>query len=615
MIGLALVLLTAVLWLAGAPWWLTGAVAAPALLWAPGSGWARWLRRGDEEATALQHLVDSAWAGMIGAWLAVSLVRELGLRGEAVGWALLGLAALSSVGGWWLGRGRALPRGLPRRELVGALGVLLAVGATAAWRAGDIVRPLDAYWYLEGAADEGHEPQHLEPLEGLGPRVEHGWAEAGAWSADIALPEGSGTVRLQAPRGASGRVVLAVRGPLGSRVSAGGESATVARDKIEDREEGPVRRYLGAGVAAVATQVELSPGEPLEIEVSGERLYVLPGTEAVWSMHADGALRFVHYYQLLNQVENMDWAEEILVDRRFTWHQPPGWSPLLALVTVFSVADLPGANVLFLWVLVLVGLSSVRLASVLAPGAPTSAWLIPGAMAASHGLLMLEPMSANFPDSLYAAAVLYVCLSLALDRTWGFALAGILTGLLRWPGVILATLLAGAWRLSTGKPVLGRVGRLWGLTALGGALTLVGIAVGEIVDLGFILWFETFPEHWHGDYQPTSLAPRIPEFYATWVRYTGGALLLAGAVAVVSAVAGKGAVRRHLWFVLGGALAYSTFLCTIDHHPTHYFLPLVALTGTGAVIACAVVRHPVLRNILSTACLLGLWIFLRTGQV
>jgi hypothetical protein len=30
----------------------------------------------------------------------------------------------------------------------------------------------------------------------------------------------------------------------------------------------------------------------------------------------------------------------------------------------------------------------------------------------------------------------------------------------------------------------------------------VGIWTEEIVDLGFILYFETFPEHWHGNYKP-----------------------------------------------------------------------------------------------------------------
>jgi len=606
MIGLVGLAFTAVLLGIGAPWWLLGLFGLPAVLWGPGLGWARWLRQ-DTDATALQLGLDAAWIGMALAWVNVALIREVGLRDQSVIIALLVLSGAWSLTGLAVSWRRPLPRRPPSREWLGIAGVVVAVVCVAAWRVGDVTRPLDAYWYLEGAADEGHEIVRLDPAQGFADRQGHGWDEAGAWSASIE----SGPHRLVAPRGAQGRVLLAVRGPLGSQIQALDEINTVEADMTEEREEGPVRRYLEAGVAVVAVDLDLDPGETLELTVSGERLYVMPGTEAVWSMHADGALRFVHYYQLLNQVENQDWANEVLVDRRFTWNQPPGWSPLLAVATILVMPDLPGANVLFLWVLLLVGLSSVRLASLLAPGAPVVAWAVPGGMAASHGLLMFEPMSANFPDSLYAAAVLYVGISLASGRTWGFALAGMLTGMLRWPGIVLATLFAGLWRVMTGEPVLGRLLRLWGLTLLGAAAAGLALVAGDAEDLLFILYFETFPEHWHGDYAANSLLPRIPEFYLTWLRYTGGGLALAAMMAIGPVTR----ARRQLWFVLGGALLYSLVLCTIDHHPTHYFLPLVALTGTAVVIASSLPRHPVLRVGLSTICLVGLWMFLRTGQV
>ena len=67
--------------------------------------------------------------------------------------------------------------------------------------------------------------------------------------------------------------------------------------------------------------------------------------------------------------------------------------------------------------------------------------------------------------------------------------------------------------------------------------------------------------------------------------------------------------------MLGAIVIYSLFLCTIDHHPTHYFLPLVACTGVAVVAASATTTRPALRTAFPTLCLLGLWIFLRNGQV
>jgi hypothetical protein len=319
---------------------------------------------------------------------------------------------------------------------------------------------------------------------------------------------------------------------------------------------------------------------------------------------------------MLNQVENLDWARELLADRWFTWHQPPGWSPLLAVASLTVSPDLPGGNALFLWVLLLVGLSSVRLSSLLAPRAPVTAWLVPAGMVAAHGLLMIEPMSTNFPDSLYAASVLAVAIQLAQARDRGFGLMALACGMLRWPGLLLAAGMAAAWRLGTGQGV-GRALRHMGTgliaaIAMVGAGLLTGIVVGgSAQELGFILWFETVPEHWHGDHQLGSLAPRVPGFYGLWLQYTGGGLLLA-ALGLLGAPSQS---RRHLGFLLGSALAYSLLLCTIDHHPTHYFLPLLALTGPAVVASADSLAKPALRHGISTLCLLGLWIFLCGGQV
>jgi hypothetical protein len=150
-----------------------------------------------------------------------------------------------------------------------------------------------------------------------------------------------------------------------------------------------------------------------------------------------------------------------------------------------------------------------------------------------------------------------------------------------------------------------------------GLLAGVGIAallvyLGEAEDLAFILYFETFPEHWHDDYALGSLLPRIPEFYGAWARYTGGGLLLV----VVGALFGAaGPVRTALRALFVPILAYSAILSTVDHSPSHYFLPLVGMTGPLVVAASATRASPVWRWGLSIACLLGLWIFLWTGQI
>ena len=60
---------------------------------------------------------------------------------------------------------------------------------------------------------------------------------------------------------------------------------------------------------------------------------------------------------------------------------------------------------------------------------------------------------------------------------------------------------------------------------------------------------------------------------------------------------------------------YSLLLATIDHHPTHYFLPLVAVTGVATVTASASLRSHGLRLVLPAAVLGGVLLFLTTGDV
>jgi len=592
----------------GAPWWMMGLVALPGLMWGPGYGFACRLE-GRDTSTGLQRAIDTAWIGMAITWVDVAVVREAGLRDDAAGWGLVGLAAGWMVLGWAVGRGKMHRCLTPRRELAGIGAVLIALLALLAWRGGDLQRPLDGHWYLKGADIEGHQTLPLRPGMGWDEVTPIGWADAGAMQLTANRDQPRQT--LIAQDRLRGRLIVAVRGPVGSTVRVEGKENTVEREMVEEEEEGPVRRYLDRGVAAVAVHLELEPGAELPIEFEGESVYLFPSTDAVWAAHATGALRYVHYYQLLNQVENQVWAEELLDSRRFTWNQPPGWSPLLAVTVLLVQPDLPGANALFLWVLFLVGAAGVRVLSLLAPGAPLLAQAMPAAMVLSHGMLMIEPGSTNFPDSLYAAALLTVVTALATGRARWLAGAGMLAGMLRWPGIITATIFALWWWALVGRRSTRGLVMLWILVAIAAAVVLGATQTGDAEDLAFVLWFETFFEHWHDNYAPSDLLSRVPEFYSAWLRYTGGGLLLA--------LAGLWGTltpeRRALRFLLAAALSYSLFLCTIDHHPSHYFLPLVALTGPAVGVAAATLRRPQARVGLVVIALLGVLSQLWLGYV
>ncbi len=612
MMGLVLLMLAIGLVAFGAATSWSWFLLIPALLWAPGWGWARWLSR--HTTTNRLHLgIDAAWIALACAWLQVAFVREVGLTEDTARYTVLGLSLAVTLSGLWMARGTSAPAPTPRREMLGGAAVLLAVVAVGIWRADDIQRHLHDHWYTEGADQIGDEPRLLVPGVGWTDDGQH-WPESGARLLSP-MTEGNTAATLVAPEGARGPIVVAVQGPVGTRIQVGDVPAkSVASSMVEKPDEGPVRRYQARGIAAVLVKLNLDPGDALPVRVTGASdatVAVLPSTLAIWELHGEGVLRYTHYYQLLNQVENLDWAEEVLTTRRFTLNQPPGWSPILATAGLFLGNDLVTGNRLFLFVILLVGATAVRLASSLAPSAPLLSFLVPGGMVASHGLLMIEPASTNFPDSLYAAAVLAVALALTSKRTGWLVATGIAAGLLRWPGVVLTTIVVLCWYRTQGGRPWRLLGRLWAVVAIGILLAAIGVWVGELEDLLFILYFETFPEHWHGNYDIAQLASRIPGFYGLWAMYTGGGLILAA----LGWFGADGQARRGLRFVLGAIVIYSLFLCTIDHHPTHYFLPLVACTGVAVVAASATTTRPALRTAFPTLCLLGLWIFLRNGQV
>jgi len=587
-----------------ASWWL-GLLGLAVVFTVPGSGFAARFARG-RSTTLLELGLHAAWVSLAINWLNVAVVRELGIAESAQLSVLCGLAVVWAIAGWAVARSvdSVIPMG--RNERLGVGLVALAVCALAGWKAVDLTRPLDGYWYLSGADSMAFDGVAPQPVSGAVTPISG--SDAGGYRMGLS----GAPVVLKAPDAATGELAIAMQGPVGSTLQVGSQSITVEQSVVEVPDEGAVRRYLDHGTVGLRLPIQAEKDSEITVAATGTELFVLPGSESVWAAHAEGSLRFVHYYQLLNQVENQVWAEEMLEDRWATLNQPPAWSPQLSTAILMLGNDMPAAGVLFLLTLMLVGGSAVRLAGAVAPNAPPVAFAVPATLLLSHGLLMIEPGSFNFPDSLYAAALLAVATAIAERRTGWIVALTIAAGLSRWPGVVVATILL----LLHGKIVGGMqweaFKRTWIWVAVGGLVAALGVASGVLKDLLFILYFETFPEHWHGDYRATKLGPRVPGFYALWTAYTGGGLLVALGAALGTTA---GATRSALRWLVAGAGAYSLMLATIDHHPTHYFLPLVGLTGAMVVAASDAARHPAIRFGLPMLTIVGTAIFLVGGDV
>ncbi|MFZ5478189.1 MAG: hypothetical protein ACOZNI_15590, partial [Myxococcota bacterium] len=555
--------------LARFPEWVVAVLAVPATLWFPGRGFARLL--GDDP---LARAIDAVW---ISAVLAVPAVVLAAWTGGS-GWTVLAVATAFAVAGAALPAHLARP--LDARARVGAVAVMLAVAAVAVdWR-GAIARPLERHWWHR-VADEGFAGE-VDPGFGWLERARIG----GAWRLVPKNPE----PYLIGP--VTGTVMLVLRGPVGATLTAGDAVARVEADVVEDPAEGPVPRYLARGAVALPFTSAAVAGEQIPLRLSHPDesvLYVVPDTDALWELHGRGELRFVHYYQLLNMVEQVRWANELFGERRVTDVQPPLWSYVAAAPLGLTGGDLPTQSVLFLLLLVPVGLAGVACVRAWAPAAPLGAWLLPAGACAEHAKLLLEPGSVGMPDTLYTFAILGVVGGVAAhDRRYGAQ--ALLAQLSRYPGALVAAI-AG---LLAGEPA--RVGRMLAGVLLVAALFGVGGLLSGSLD-GWLatVWWETGPEHWHGETDPAVLLGRAPGFWATWIGYAGFLPVLAAA-----------RWPKGTRIALGTALLYSCLLATIDHRPSHYFLPLVHLSAVaGACTAAA--GGPILRVGVPLLGLLGLW--------
>lgn len=471
-----------------------------------------------------------------------------------------------------------------RNERLGGGVALLLLLVWFGRSAGDIARPLDRYWYLEGVDREL--PEAGQPCTAL-----DGWAEVtrmGDPAEGLTRLRPAG--RIASLSGCDSRQVFAMRAPVDAEVDGlpGGPLAVLA-SPVEAPEEGPVWRYLDAGVAGRwldapdPTALTLTFSQP-----ESSTVFLLPTQAALWTLHGSGELRYAHYYQLLNMVEQLRWAQ----DRWVTDVQPPLWTWILGPALALTGGGQPTANVLFTGVLALTALAGLRFLRRFAPDAPAVAWALPGLAAVVTGKLLMEPGSTAMPDALYAVAIVAALAGPTLPF-------GIAAQLLRYPAtgvVVLGTLLSGAWR---------EAARLLGAVfATAAAFGLLGWLTGALDGwLRTVAW-ESGPEHWHGQTDPAALLARIPAFYRIWLLYAGGTPLLA-------AVAWPNGTR----VALGTALGYSLLLCTIDHSPSHYFVPLVQLAAVACGCSAAHLRPAWARTLLATLGAAGLAWFWWRGEL
>lgn len=561
-------------------------VVAPALLLVPGWGFAR-ARSGD----LVRRVFEAVGFSVLISVATVTVARWLGLGGAGV---LAGTITLTALG-WTRPASPAAPLAPEVRRALGfGLALLVVLGLTE-WRA--LLRPLDGYWF-DSAIEAGWE-EGAAQAPSIGTGWEYatpiGWEEAGA----MRLIPKNGHPVLEGPSDAP--LYVAIRGPVGAGIRIAGQEQFIAASVTENEEEGPVARYLNSGVAALRIDKPLDKGERFGIALTHPQetiVYLIPRPDAVWSLHAAGELRFVHYYQLLNMVEQFQWAEELLLDRWVTDVQPPLGSYPMAAAHAVITGDMPTANALMLLALIATVMAGFLYLRAFAPDAPALAWLLPPMAALVHARLMLEPGNAMMPDSWYALALVAALGALAEPggRYAGFSLAA---QLLRYPGMVVAgigAVLDGQFRRAAGMVAL--------VLAAAAGFGLIGLATGEIEQWLETVHWETGPEHYQEEDSLGTAIARIPAFFLLWLQYGGGTPALA-------------ALRwpRGTRIALGTAVTYGLILGTIDHSPTHYFLPLLHLGALACGTTAAACRAPALRLGLPLVGLLGMGAFYLWGNV
>jgi len=372
-----------------------------------------------------------------------------------------------------------------------------------------------------------------------------------------------------------------------------------------------VVRVPAKGSAAVDLRLIPSPGSDASAALDDFQIIALAnltGPEVRGELQELG-IHSMHAFQMLNVTENVRWAAEVASTHVLpghsppwaqppsTLHQPPAWTYLYAPARELLTPQLISASALLVLILLAIVLGALK-GMEAAPGMQDwrVATLLTAVLSlggAQHGRLMVSDGSMNFPDNLFACALVLAVVSLVTGRSHIFVLWAMLAALLRYPGAVVV-LLAGLSLLAVDKQR--RVHVIDGLMRFGlaialfcGVMLVVGVVSGILPTWLYALYFETIPEHFHnppGD--APDLLQRPLHFVRIWMLVGGGILLLAfpfrGHLAKVSALT---------------AVLYFPFLAFIHHHSHHYFLPLVALAGLSACSSIANDPKPTRRLVLA----------------
>jgi len=416
-----------------------------------------------------------------------------------------------------------------------------------------------------------------------------------------------------------------VHGKMGLQGELSVEGAAVASEQLGQLVKGrwsdaPVERYWEWGTMALSWRVEVPPGGDALVEL--RVLPFEPGTRGLsevaiidWSglgsdelvqlMKARG-IHHIHPFQLLNVTENVRWAAEVASTQVFAGrspdgsshlHQPPAWTYLYAPARQMLTPQLVAGSFLFCFIIltiVAVVMKAVEAELVakgaargpLALGVGAAIGLAAATNGMQHGALITSDASMNFPDTMYALALVGSVALLVAGRFRMFLTWAVLAALLRYPGAVVVALGALTY-MATDKERRGLVTDaivkfVMGISVFCGAMLIAAVLSESLEAWLFALYFETVPEHFNNNPEALPLLERPLEFFKYWGRVGGIALLFALPL--------RGPMARTAF---GTALLYAPFLMFIDHFSSHYFLPLIALASlaAGANIARAPGDH------------------------
>ena len=202
--------------------------------------------------------------------------------------------------------------------------------------------------------------------------------------------------------------------------------------------------------------------------------------------------------------------------------------------------------------------------------------------------------SLNFPDSLYALALVASVVALCSSRTRVFVVWAGLAALLRYPGAVVVamagfTLLA-VDPLKRRRIIDALVRFALVIVMFCGVMLVIGGLTKSLDTWLFALYFETVTEHWTKNpaYSVLPWKQRPLEFVRLWMLFGGGVL--------IAALPLRGRLSK---VALGTAVLYAPFLAFIDHFSHHYFLPLIGLAGVATCASVARIESETLKRVLS----------------